>query len=663
MAATSIVGIGVAWLALELWRHQQRADEVRAELYAEKEQLVRAEVERALRTVAELRSRLQGTEDRKLSQPFGPSSFDEAVIQAQALRRLERQPSRHTNYLFGSRFDGHVVLGPGAGKNMLREGSPEVRAVIRQLIAKARGGGGFVEYTVPAGLGQDPVPKLSYVHPIEGWNWYLGAGTSLASIESVVAARQHELTEELLLQIAVALAFFATLLGGAYLYARHLARKTGRAVGTFANFMSEAAASDTALKVEDLAGFEEFRQIGVAASSMLAARIQREEDLRKLLYDSPMATAIVQHDGAIRSLNRRFVSLFGYEPEEIPDLDRWHELAFPDPEYRENVRAEWERRTTEARSSGADVESLVGRVQAADGSERFVEAKVTVLERHSIVQFHDRTALVQKEHQLKETEARLWQSRKLEAIGQLAGGVAHDFNNLLMPIIASAELLGDELPDDERQQSVARITRAADRAAALVRQLLTFSRTGGFEREPIEVHAVIDEALQLLAPGLPAGIQSGTDLRAERCTVIGDASQLTSALLNLGLNARDAMPEGGSILYRSETRIITAKDGRDSSRGLPAGEYLALQVVDDGNGIEPEHYDRLFEPFFTTKEVGKGTGLGLSAAYGTIQDMGGALWAESEPGLGAIFHILLPLTGSTEENRGDAPLLAAAPRG
>ncbi len=242
-------------------------------------------------------------------------------------------------------------------------------------------------------------------------------------------------------------------------------------------------------------------------------------------------------------------------------------------------------------------------------------------------------------------QEQLQQSQKMDAIGQLAGGVAHDFNNMLAGVIGGAEMLQRHLGDDAKSARLLDlILDSANRAADLTRKLLTFARKQGSGSTPVDVHVAVKDTIAILQDTVDRRIQITSDLSAAASLVIGDLTQLQSVFLNVGINATHAMPEGGLLAFRSRVVELDATFCNASGFALRPGPYIEVEVRDTGCGIRPEHLPRIFEPFFTTKEQGKGTGLGLSAALGTIQQHRGAIQVYSEPGNGTCFRVLLPLT-------------------
>jgi PAS domain S-box-containing protein len=246
----------------------------------------------------------------------------------------------------------------------------------------------------------------------------------------------------------------------------------------------------------------------------------------------------------------------------------------------------------------------------------------------------------------------LRQSQKMEAVGQLAGGVAHDFNNLLTAIIGNAQLLAAELESGTKQIKYTEdILNASARASDLTKQLLSFSRRVRLQAIDVNLHRIIDEVIELLSHGIEKNIEVVKDLEASPSTVHGDGTQLQNAILNLGVNARDAMPDGGKLTFSTRNVVLDEENNHLYPFEIQPGEYVELSVTDTGIGMEPEHQKRIFEPFFTTKETGRGTGLGLAGVYGCVKSHNGAIDVCSEPGRGSTFRILLPLVKSATTSK------------
>jgi signal transduction histidine kinase len=240
-------------------------------------------------------------------------------------------------------------------------------------------------------------------------------------------------------------------------------------------------------------------------------------------------------------------------------------------------------------------------------------------------------------------EEQLRQAQKMEAVGQLAGGVAHDFNNLLTAIASSADMAVEELGEPEAvREHLAEIRRATVRAADLTRQLLAFSRRQVLNLESVALADVVHEGERMLRRLIGEPIRLETAIDAEAPPVRADRSQLAQVLMNLAVNARDAMPHGGTLTLATGHRIVRPADAR-RQRGLSPGAYSLLIVRDTGIGMDEATRTRIFEPFFTTKERGKGTGLGLSMVYGIVKQTGGYVHVDTAPGRGTAFTIHLPV--------------------
>jgi two-component system, cell cycle sensor histidine kinase and response regulator CckA len=241
----------------------------------------------------------------------------------------------------------------------------------------------------------------------------------------------------------------------------------------------------------------------------------------------------------------------------------------------------------------------------------------------------------------RQLEEQFRQAQKMEAVGRLAGGVAHDFNNLLMVINGYTEVLLEELlPGNAMQQKVQSIQQAADRAATLTRQLLAFSRKQLLELKVVDVNTVVSDMERLLRPLIGENIALITRLSPDAGRTRADAGQLEQVIMNLVVNAKDAMPEGGRITLQSSD--VTVRQNFREHRFIQPGRYVVLSVSDTGHGMDKETQSRIFEPFFTTKEKGKGTGLGLSTVYGIVKQSGGYVFAQSELAVGTTFYIYLP---------------------
>jgi len=257
-------------------------------------------------------------------------------------------------------------------------------------------------------------------------------------------------------------------------------------------------------------------------------------------------------------------------------------------------------------------------------------------------------------------EQQLRHSQRMDSLGRLAGGVAHDFNNMLGAIVGSADLLTRRLDGhDPVLQTLARnILQAADRAGTLTRKLLSFSRKGLPAREAFDLNEIVESSCSLLRRTIDRRVVLKQRASAEEAICVGDPTQIQNAIINLGLNARDAMPEGGTLLVATSNVTLSEEDCARSAFDLDPGRYVALEVSDDGVGMSEDVAQRAFEPFFTTKAVGAGTGLGLSAVYAAVTEHRGAIHLFSRPENGTTFRVFLPVAGHAEVRAASDEILA-----
>jgi PAS domain S-box-containing protein len=299
--------------------------------------------------------------------------------------------------------------------------------------------------------------------------------------------------------------------------------------------------------------------------------------------------------------------------------------------------SEYSRDVTDSRrSEHALKEALENLKNARSDLEHKVQERTAELRRAN-------AALREEITQRKRLEERLWQTQKMEAIGQLAGGVAHDFNNQLTGILGNADLLLSCIDDPEHRQCATSIVEAAKRSAELTRQLLAFARKGRYQDMLVDLHVVINDVVSLLGRSIDKKVDFQVQLEAPSPITRGEPAQIHSALLNLALNARDAMPRGGTLLFRTRRCEIGPAEAAALVFEVPSGKYVVVSITDDGVGMDRATLARAFEPFFTTKPPGRGTGMGLASVYGTMKSHGGSIRVESEVGRGTSFELFFPI--------------------
>ena len=366
-----------------------------------------------------------------------------------------------------------------------------------------------------------------------------------------------------------------------------------------------------------------------AANEELRESEQRYRQLVEILPDA----IVVNRDGIVHYVNPAAVTLFGASaPESLigrPVVD-----LVVDEE-----RAEVAQRMTRAQGEGRAFPAAERRIRRLDGTTCTVEGASTPLQ---IEEGPAVLSILRDISERKRLEDRIRQAQKMEAVGQLAGGIAHDFNNLLTVITSYSGMLLTELPaDDPTREDIVEIAGAADRATALTRQLLAFSRQQVLQPQVLDPNRTVADMERMLRRVLPAHVRLVTRLDPAPGHVCVDPGQLEQVVMNLCLNARDAMPDGGTIVVET-ARVVLGEDDAVLHAGATTGPYVTITVTDDGHGMTEDVRARIFEPFFTTKEAGRGTGLGLSTVYGIVQQSGGHVWCYSEPGRGTVFKIYLP---------------------
>jgi signal transduction histidine kinase/CheY-like chemotaxis protein len=261
------------------------------------------------------------------------------------------------------------------------------------------------------------------------------------------------------------------------------------------------------------------------------------------------------------------------------------------------------------------------------------------------------------ETEREKLQEQLIQSQKMDAIGQLAGGIAHDFNNMLCGIIGHAELLYLSTSLEESHQLIKEIITISQRSADLISQLLAFSRKGQIQRIPVNLHKIVEEVVSILRHTISRNIEIKLDMQAAAFFTEGDPAQIQSTLLNLAVNARDAMPDGGILsLVTRNINLLESNCHQLSCQPTP-GEYIELTVTDTGTGMDTATLERIYEPFFTTKKHGEGTGMGLSAVYGTMKSLGGAISVSSKTGQGTTFTLYFPFKNQTVKTAHDSEIV------
>lgn len=383
----------------------------------------------------------------------------------------------------------------------------------------------------------------------------------------------------------------------------------------------------------------------LAVGNDVSERRQAEERLRVseslfrgLVENLPFPVAIGTIDRRTEYLNPRFVKVFGYEIEEIPDQASWRKKLFPDPVYRRAIDEEMAKWV----ASGTQTTAFERVMTDKNGVQH--EAVIHVI--NLVDRFYN---IIEDLTDRRKIERMLRHSQKMEAVGTLSSGIAHDFNNILQAISGNVQLLsGIRGLSGKGRKYAAEIDEAAHRASEMVQRLLTFSRKVEPDLKALDLGVEISRGLSLLTRTIPKMIRVETDLAADLRPINADANQLNQVLMNLATNARDAMPNGGRLVIRARNVSLPTLT-IDGQARLEPGDYVVLEVEDTGSGIDENLTKQIFDPFFTTKLVGQGTGLGLSIVYGILAEHQAQITCASQLGQGTTFTIYFPALDGDEQ--------------
>jgi PAS domain S-box-containing protein len=384
--------------------------------------------------------------------------------------------------------------------------------------------------------------------------------------------------------------------------------------------------------------------------------------LQTLSENAPFGMVMIDKDGIFKYINPKFRELFGYDLCDVPNGKIWFRKAYPDPTYRHHVISTWIN-DLESFSSG-EKRSRTFTVTCRGEGEKIINFILVQLETgENLMACEDITEIRRAGEEKAVLQEQLRQSQKMEAIGCLAGGVAHDFNNLLTVIKGYSQLSSIELKEgDPLRKNIDEIQNATDRAASLTRQLLAFSRRQVMEMKVLDLNTLLRDLEKMLRRIIGEEVELAIQLAEDLGRIRADVGQIEQVIMNLAVNAKDAMPSGGKLTI--ETANVELDESYTRSHvDVKPGHYVIFSVSDTGVGMTPEVRERIFEPFFTTKEKGKGTGLGLSTTYGIVKQSEGHIWVYSVQGKGTTFKIYLPRVNEPLEVIRKEVLKEELPRG
>jgi PAS domain S-box-containing protein len=567
----------------------------------------------------------------------------EKDIQEECLNWISSIRFGEDGYVFVGRWDGLSLSGPATGRNMYEVEDINGVKIVQELITAAKAGGGFVSYVLPKFEGKKHAPKLSYALGVPQWQWYIGSGVYVDEIETTIEIRQEELETRIkadIRDITVVLGVLSLLIFG---LVKLLSNRIRKNLEVFTDFFKRASTGATTIE-QQAVHFAEFSQLAESANAMvhnqrMAEKALRESEkhLKALIENAPDAFFAHDADGRILIVNEQACKSLGYSKNQlvgmhVMDID----VALTD----DSVRA------MAKKVAQSDVIHFEGSHQRKDGSRFPVEGRLSSIETNGellIFGFvRDITEREAMEKEKQRYQSQLNQAQKMEAIGTLAGGMAHDFNNLLMGIQGRASIISYELEAGHPSlEHVRSITEYIKNASDLTKQLLGVAQGGKYEVKPIDINEVVRASANLFGR-TKKEIRIHTKLRQPSPVAVADRNQIEQVLLNLYINAWQAMPGGGKLLL--ETTVVDLDHTFCRPHNVDPGTFVRISVTDTGIGMDSTTRQRIFDPFFTTKEKGRGTGLGLASAYGIVQNHDGIISVYSEVGQGTTFHIYLPFT-------------------
>ena len=594
----------------------------------------------------------------------------EMEIKKEVLQRLAEMKYGQEGYIFIGQWDGLILSKPAPGKNLWNIEDPNGVKIVQELIKAAKINGGYVEYVMPEFKGQRPTPKISYAQGVSDWQWFVGAGIHYDEIEGVVATKHKTLKRDLqnffLKMATVILAFIAITL----IAARFFSMRLQANIGQFTSFFEKAATQSTKIDQQNIF-FDEFEIIAKSANDMVKERdiarkayVESEERFRLAIKNAPVPMVLSTMEGELEFVNNMFIETFGYTLQDIPTMEHWWPLAYPDPEYRQQVCEKRQQMIDQAAAGHKEIKPVRWQVTCKDGAVREVEFHNAQIGNLAVSICNDLTEQIKTAEAKDELEVQLRQAQKLEAIGTMAGGIAHDFNNILTAVIGYTELVKLSIKEAKNLEYLDEVLVAAQRAKELVQQILAFSRSKTEDSfMPLNVSVIIKEALKFLRATTPSTIDIKHQIDKQCGFILADHTQVHQIIMNLCTNAVHAMEKTGGTLDVRLDGVDESTDGFDNSWSDHLKSYVKLTISDTGHGIDEEIIERIFDPYFTTKPLGKGTGMGLSVVHGIVENLGGTIDVKSNIGSGTTFILCFPKTDAKVAYESPSAGFPELPRG
>ncbi|MGM0442737.1 MAG: cache domain-containing protein [Fibrobacterota bacterium] len=598
--------------------------------------------------------RLQPLDSGRVRVRFVDLSPLEKEIQQEVLRHITtaRFGEDNSEYIFAGTWDFISLSGPYQNKDIRTIDSARGLAAMKQLILIAKQGGGFTRYTMPFTDTTDTTfIKISYVKPIPEWKWYIGSGITITDIRKKTARIENEMNRTIIQNLLFSLLLLLGIIYVIYTINSRFARKISNDVKHIITSLNTLLNDGIKINTEPIL-LKDFTIIAQKANTFLDKKNALENELllkdrrfRSIINTAPLGILLVTLDeeadtlgktlqnSRITLFNPAFSKMLGFAHS---TLIRKSITTITHPEDMEQEKSIFRHLT----APDFTYETVEKRFISIDGNTLWTNTTYTLLEedrREILILVEDITRQKALQEQLKHTE-------KMETIGQLAGGVAHDFNNQIGGIMGFAELIQAEADTNSPVKEYAdSIIKAANSSAKLTSQLLAFARKGKYNMQIQRINEIVNDVTRLLKHTLNRNIRINLDLHSPSPAIKGDGTQLENSILNLAINAKDAMPRGGDLTISTGERRLSAADIHMAViKDITPGPYAFISVADTGTGILKKDLSSIFDPFFTTKAVGKGTGMGLAAVFGTVKNHDGTITVQGTPQKGTAITIYIP---------------------